>query len=177
MIGKLLPVFLAVMGAGAGVGTGLFLQPEPKDEMLAANPCGESQHPDMTAHGATGEHGKSDGGGDDDAHKAEHEYVKLNNQFVVPVVATDRVESLVVLSLSVEVGAGRRDEVFSREPKLRDAFLQVLFDHANMGGFRGAFTNSNNMDVLRRALRETAKKVAGDLVTDVLIVDINRQDV
>ena len=102
--------------------------------------------------------------------------MKLNNQFIVPVVEDGRVASLVVMSLSVEVRTGTREVVFAREPKLRDIFLQQLFDHANQGGFRGAFTNSNTMDVLRNALREAATPVLGDSLLDVLITDIARQD-
>jgi hypothetical protein len=60
---------------------------------------------------------------------------------------------------------------------LRDAFLQELFDHANMGGFAGEFTGSNNMDVLRAALTEVAQRVLGDLAHGVLITGIARQDV
>ena len=111
----------------------------------------------------------------DDA--GDKEYVKLNNQFVVPIVSDERVDALVVMSLSVEVNQGQKETIYAREPKLRDEFLQVLFDHANMGGFRGAFTNSNNLDVLRRSLFEAAEKAAGGVVTDVLIVEIARQDV
>ncbi len=55
-------------------------------------------------------------------------------------------------------------------------FLQVLFDHANAGGFNGAFTSSTNMDVLRQSLLETAQAVIGKSVRNVLIVDIVRQD-
>ena len=80
-------------------------------------------------------------------------------------------------SSSTAGATGQRETVYAREPKLRDAFLQVLFDHANMGGFRGTFTDSNNMDVLRNALNETARKSMGDLILDVLIMDIARQDV
>lgn len=170
MLGKLLPVFLLIIGVGAGVGAGLAFKPaHAPDPLLAANPCGDGKLTRAEAHESDG-HDSDDGG----AHK---EYVKLNNQFVVPVVSGDKVESLVVLSLSVEVTSGRSEEVYNREPKLRDAFLQVLFDHANMGGFRGAFTDASNMDVLRRALQETARKAADDLIRDVLIVEINRQDV
>ncbi len=168
-MGKLLPVILLFIGVSAGVGAGLVLKPEPAPEpSLAGNPCGEETAAKADTLESDQISAMVDG--------SEKEYVKLNNQFVVPVVSGDKVEALVVLSLSVEVTSGRRDDVYNREPKLRDAFLQVLFDHANMGGFRGAFTNSNNMDVLRQALRETARKVVDDLIQDVLIVEINRQD-
>ncbi|WP_322867078.1 flagellar basal body-associated FliL family protein [Aquicoccus sp. G2-2] len=169
MIGKLLPVLLPLIGIGAGVAAGVFMQPAQDVAVLAQAPCGE------VADGqAVGEHAGADAGA---AHQAAHEYVKLNNQFIIPVVKGDRVAAMVVLSLSVETGAGGKEEIYQREPKLRDAFLQVLFDHANMGGFQGAFTNSSHMDILRNALRETAHKVVGDLISDVLIIDINRQDV
>jgi hypothetical protein len=165
MIRKLLPIVLLIIGVGGGIGAGLVMKPAPV-EHVEINPCGDTPK-EKAGHAseatAEGESAK--------------EYVKLNNQFVVPVVTSDKVESLVVLSLSVEVNLGQKEAVFAREPKLRDAFLQVLFDHANMGGFRGAFTNANNMEVLRNALRETAHDVMGELVSDVLIVDIARQDV
>ena len=58
----------------------------------------------------------------------------------------------------LKVAAGMKDEVFQREPKLRDSFLQVLFDHANLGGFEGAFTEAGTLGGLRKALREVAQK-------------------
>jgi len=156
MIKKLLPVLLLLFGAGAGVGAGVYLRPTPPPPSegqieVAAPPKAEEP-------------------------ASNSEYVKMNNQFVVPIVDKDRVEALVVLSLSLEVPNGQKDAIYAREPKLRDSFLQVLFDHANVGGFDGAFTNANNLDVLRGALREVAKKDMGDRVTDVLIVEIARQD-
>jgi hypothetical protein len=54
--------------------------------------------------------------------------------------------------------------------------LQVLFDHANSGGFNGSFTDGANLVLLREALLETALRIFGTDVTDVLIVDIVRQD-
>lgn len=168
MLGKLLPVLLGLIGVGAGVGAGVVMKPAQEVAAPVAAPCGE---------GAAKEERVAQAAEAPAEEALGHEYVKLNNQFIVPVVEEDRVASMVVLSLSVETGIGEKDEVYQLEPKLRDAFLQVLFDHANMGGFRGAFTNSANMDILRNALRETARKVAGDLISDVLIIDITRQDV
>ena len=101
----------------------------------------------------------------------------MPTQFVVPVLEGGRVGALVVLALSLEVPVGQTDLVFTREPKLRDAFLRVLFDHANAGGFRGSFTDAATLVSLRRALLEAARKALGaDAVSDVLITDILRQD-
>ncbi len=69
------------------------------------------------------------------------------------------------------------EKIHAYEPKLRDVFLQVLFDHANMGGFRGAFTRSDMLTPLRTALREAAQKQLGKDIYDVLIVEMSRQDV
>lgn len=107
---------------------------------------------------------------------APPDYVKLNNQFVVPVLDAGRVVSMVILSLSLEVTPGTTERVYEIEPKLRDAFLQVLFDHSNAGGFRGSFTDGANLVLLRRALLEAAKGILAETVSDVLIVEIVRQD-
>ncbi|AWB50112.1 flagellar basal body-associated protein FliL [Gemmobacter aquarius] len=104
------------------------------------------------------------------------DYVKLNNQFVVPVLEKGRVVSMVILSLSLEVVPGTSERVYEIEPKLRDAFLQVLFDHSNAGGFRGSFTDGANLVLLRKALLEAAQAILTDKVSDVLIVEIVRQD-
>lgn len=153
-MGKILPVLLALIGIGGGMGAGFYLR--PPTETAAEVEAAADQAPRPQA--------------------AQPDYVKLNNQFIVPIIEGGRVASMVVLSLSLEVSAGKTEEIYSREPKLRDAFLQVLFDHANTGGFRGSFTDGSNLVLLRRALREKAVSVVGEVVTDVLITDIARQD-
>ena len=168
-MGKILPVLLLLIGVGGGIGAGIALKPKPA-ELEMANPCGDISH-DMAKQEM------HDEGLADDSDDQIREYVKLNSQFLVPVVAEDLVEALVVLSLSVEVETGQSERVYSVEPKLRDAFLQVLFDHANIGGFRGEFTNAKNLDLLRKALTEVAQNIAGDPVIGILITDIARQDV
>lgn len=152
MIRKFFPVFLALSGLLAGLGGGLALRPthgpalEPATSEVEADPT------------------------------LLPEYVKMNNQFVVPVLEDGRVTSMVILSLSIEVTAGSTEQVYTREPKLRDAFLQVMFDHANSGGFRGSFTDGSNLIFLRKALLEAAQSTMGPIVTSILISDIVRQD-
>lgn len=174
-MGKLLPILLALIGLGGGIGAGLMLRPQPEEVVI--DPCGEDgtgEHAAADGHDAEAKDDHGTGEGDDAT--PTHDYVKLNNQFVVPVVEDGRVASLVILSVSLETSIGASEQVFLREPKLRDGFLQVLFDHANAGGFKGTFTDARNMDALRRAMLDVAKKALGDLVSDVLIVDIVRQD-
>lgn len=167
---KLLPVILALIGIGGGVGAGLAFKPEP-GAMAEISSCPDTENATADSdHGGKDEHA-------DHGEENSQEYVKLNNQFVIPVVAKEVVDALVVMSLSIEIQAGETETVYTREPKLRDAFLQVLFDHANMGGFNGEFTNANNLDVLRMSLTEAAQGVIGKNATGVLITDIARQDI
>lgn len=164
----LLPLILLMLGAGLGTGAGVMLRPEPEDHAAlpeCAPPTPDAHEGEDVAHLP-----------EDDPEDQAHEYVKLNNQFVIPVLEQEKVTSLVVLSLSLETPVGAKEGIFQLEPKIRDAFLQVLFDHANAGGFSGAFTQNRNMTVLRNALLEVARKTVGRNVTDVLISDIVRQD-
>lgn len=150
---KLLPVLLALIGLGAGVGAGFALRPAPE-------PVADAEHAPAP----------------EAAPSANREYVPMTNQFVVPLIENGRVTSLVVVSLSIEASTGSKDTILAREPRLRDAFIQVMFDHANSGGFRGNFTNSSAMLTLRGALKEAAQKALGPIAHDVLVVDILRQD-
>ncbi|MDR9393252.1 flagellar basal body-associated FliL family protein [Roseovarius sp. SYSU LYC5161] len=163
MIRTLLLAAVPLLAVVGGAGAGYFLKAgseSSRSTAEAAKPDQKATPPNATAEDATA-----------------LEYVKLNNQFVVPIVTEDRVDALVVMSLSVEVAQGSAETVYTREPKLRDALLQVLFDHANLGGFEGRFTDARNMDVLRTSLFETARGVLGDTAKGVLVTDIARQDV
>ncbi len=170
MMRLLLPSILLLLGLGGGVGAGLLLTPsEPETPEVAGitNPCGPMP-------GASGEAGPV--AGTDEEGAAGHEYVRLNNQFVIPLLTEGEVDALVMLSLSVEVPAGQEEQVTAVEPRLRDLFLQVLFDHANVGGFDGLYTAQSVMRDLRGALRTAAQDELGPLITNVLITDLVRQD-
>lgn len=163
MLSKLLPIILLIVGTGGGIGAGIMLAP-PAETHETSEMDGDH------APAAQEEHHE-----EEDA--PDYVYVKLNNQFVVPVVEREELSALVVMSLSLETTPEMSDRVYALEPKLRDVLLQVLFDHANMGGFRGAFTRSDVMMPLRTALREAAQRELGNEISDVLIMDISRQDV
>lgn len=181
----LIPLTLLILGMGAGIGAGIALKtPKSADhapssstedhrENTSAAADFEGQAPSADTRSSV----KSTNTDPKPTHSnPEPEYVKLNSQFIVPVLEGGRVASLVVLSLSLEVMPPNGELVLSREPKIRAAFLQELFDHANNGGFRGSFTEAGNLVHLRKALKEQAVTIMGQIVTDVLITDIARQD-
>jgi len=187
----LLPIILLVLGAGGGVGAGFFLRPPPPEaDMAMVDECAEV---DAECAGATADvdaphadegHGAAavsqeaaDGSGHGAAASGnDPEYVALRRQMIVPIVSNDQVISLVVLSLSIEIQPGFTTDVYDREPKLRDAFLQVLFRHANSGGFSGDFTTGEKMSDLRNALNGAAQQVLGAVAIQVLVTDILRQE-
>lgn len=164
----LLPIILLLLGTGAGVGAAIVLKPVPEEEPEHSEvACLPTEHVGGTEEVALPVAPAED---------VEVEYVALENQFVIPVIANEAVAAMVVVSLSVEIPAGGRDSITSAEPKLRDVFLHTMFDHANIGGFSGNFTSSNNMRVLREELLRKAQTVVGESARDVLIVEIVRQD-
>jgi flagellar FliL protein len=174
---RILPVLIVLFGLAAGTGAGYLLRPEAApvaDDMGAA---GDAATPDGADSHGVRDHGDAGHGGDDHGAAAgQYEYAKLNNQFVVPVVRDGAVTAIIVMSLSIETAPGTLETVYALEPKLRDAFLQVLFDHANAGGFDGNFTADASLGALRTGLREAARAVLGPDVNDVLMLDILRQD-
>jgi flagellar basal body-associated protein FliL len=163
-MGKLLPIVFLVFGLAAGAGARILLSPSGEAEDLAE--AGQKPNEDKK--------NKTKPGKDDQSET--HEYLKLTKQFVVPVVSEDEISALVTMSLSLEVRPGIAEAFYEIEPKLRDRFLQVLFDHANIGGFDGAFTRSDNLTALRNALLEVARKDLGEDVSQVLIMSVSRQD-
>lgn len=164
----ILPLFLAALGGGAGIAAGYYLREEPDPAEATAGDAPEEASVSDPATDPMGSRERPPLG--------ETEYTRMNNQFIIPVLQDGEVDALVVLSLSIETVIGGRPVVFEREPKLRDAFLQVMFDHANAGGFSDNFTSGPRLSSLRQSLWEAARTILGADVIDVLVTDIARQD-
>jgi hypothetical protein len=174
----LLPLVLAILGVVGGAGAGWFLKPAP---VVEPEPClddaGEPLEPEVCEERRAAE---------EEAAMAEPapvdpdapapEFFRFDRPFVVPLMGQGRVAALMVASVSIEVETGQLPAVEAREPRLRDAMLRVMFDHAYAGGFDGDFTAAYVMKDLRRNLLAAARKVAGAPVRDVLVVDIYRDD-
>jgi len=176
----LLPVLLAVIGLVGGAAAGWFLKPAPPPEPEVCLDASGAELPpeDCPEHKAAADEAAlgepTPEGEGDPADKSE--FVKLERQFIVPVMADQKVAAMAVVGLSVEVAPGHVEDVLSREPRVRDALLRVLFDHAYSGGFNGDFTAEYVLRDLRRNLLTATRKVAGPNVRDVLVEEIMRQD-
>lgn len=178
----IIPVFLLLAGVSAGGAAGLLLAPEKAGATDREGSTGQHRRedrpdeagpPDLQTPGPTETKRSLSGDGEG----GTSEYFRISKPFIIPVVQGQKVAGLVTMSLSIEASDGLGDSFFSREPKLRDTLLQVMFDHANTGGFDGAFTLPSNLDPLRNALTEAAQQVLGrEQVREVLILEIGRQD-
>lgn len=183
MVKKLIPVLAILIAAIGGLFGGDMLRPQDKSAEEHAVPEGEGHgaeagneapagdadpaHAEETAEKKGGEHGGAE---------ATTAYFRFPSQFFVPVMHGDRLDGMMVLTLTVEMAADQQEAVFKQEFRLRDAFLRTLLIHANTGGFDGNYTIEPRMRRLRESLMKTADEVTGGIVSDVLIEDIARQD-
>lgn len=146
---KLLPILLMVLALAGGVGAGLALRPPPVAAAVA---------PDAPPA------------------PANTEVLRLPNPFLVPLIGEGRVRAMVVVGLALELRPGHGIDLAAQEPRLRAIFLQLLFDHANLGGFDGVFTGGEPLIALRRRLLDAVRAAYGSAVHDVLIIDLVRQE-
>ena len=110
------------------------------------------------------------------AQPSRFEYVKFNSQFVVPVQAGGQVTALLVTNLQLEVAEGSSEDAFRREPRLRDAFLKILFQMAGEGAFDADMFAPATQTELRGRLLAAARNIMGPSVNAVLISDFLKQD-
>ncbi|WP_425046901.1 flagellar basal body-associated FliL family protein [Primorskyibacter sp. S87] len=171
MLSKILPIAFLITGTAGGLAVGLFVLPSPKETGLSVSRGIDEKTLSEERNGKDSLPSKKSGKSNTD-----REYVKLERPFVIPLIDENEVTAFVTVSLGLETKPGDSDKVYGREPKLRDSFLRVLFDHANSGGFRGVFTQSIALDPLKHALTEVARNELDSETAQVLIVDINRQE-
>lgn len=184
---KIVSIILQLIGVVAGVTLGLSMKSSGDNGADDASAHAEENHGD--------DHGKKDkkkkghkkdkkeskghkkkdghGGGDDEA---AYGFLKFSRQFIVPVVEADHVQSLVILDINLEIDPSATEEAYSQEPKVRDALLRSLFTLSNEGAFSGRLLDEENMENIRSSLLHAAHGIIGDEVTEVLILNIARQE-
>ena len=205
MLRKLLPVLLSLAAFIGGAAGGEMLRrpaapaeaaagaPEQGHDATAASPDtakGGAEHAELPAsaqdspqadhaapagHGGTGAEGGTAGGHGASGDVPAIAWFEFPQQFLVPVLHDGRLDSTMILSLSLEMPGTARETVHAHEIKLRDALLRQLLIHANTGGFDGNFTSEAHLRKLRADLTAVAQGVIPG-ITAVLIGAIGRQE-
>lgn len=152
---RALTVLLVVVGIAAGGALGFVLKPPPEAGEDRDAPQAEAPDPDADT---------------------EPQYVKLGRKLVVPVVEGAETRALMVIDLGVDVAAPLSDKVHAMEPRLRDAFMRVLFQMAATGAFTETYIDARILEELRLALLAAAREHAGAAIRDVLILDMIRKE-
>ena len=165
MLKYVFPILALVLGLASGGTAAVFLS--KSDDSAASEALGASPT-DQTVAKGTAEDAQQESG--------SLEIVKLPSQFVVPVIIDTRVRAMVILTVALEVEAGRGDLVRSLEPKLRDEFLSELFGLAALDGFNDEIITRQTLELVKRALSQRSKDVLGVQNVNVLITDMARQD-
>lgn len=182
MMKLIIPVVAVLSGAGAGVGAGLFTQPKAATaEAQGDQPAAET---DDASHGAEPKdahgadtHAAPAGDGHGDEHTATGVgYLKIPNQFVVPIVRHGNVKALAVVSISLEIDEADRDALSHDLPKIKALTLQTLLNHAALGGFDGNFADLEHTTELARRITDRLRHDVGHSISNTLLLELARQD-
>lgn len=130
---------------------------------------------------AGGSHGgdKKAKGGDHGAPKAKGSvaYFKFTREFVVPLIEKERVSSLVILNINLEVDTSVAERLYLKEPVLRDSIMTTLVEIAGDGRTFQTMTSIENYETIRSmVLIDLQKRLPDDGILNVLILDMARQD-
>ena len=122
-------------------------------------------------------HGKSKGDHDGSSYGSDEiSFYKFKRQFVVPVMTQGKIEALVIMNLSLELNSNAPDNVYTLEPKFRDALTRELLRLSNKGVFGDALTSVESYEDIRSTLLSAIKSVVTEGIEDILILDIARQE-
>lgn len=163
----LFPIFMILFVVGGAVGAD-FLR-------SSSAPAAAGDHADEEG-GKDDEKGDKDKGDGDGSDGASVAYLKFKRQFVVPVMKRGKIDALIIMNLNVELNDDAPDNVYSYEPKLRDAIMRELLSLSDDNIFGENLTSANSYETLRATLLRATKAVLPEGVQDILILDIARQE-
>ncbi|MBK0398125.1 hypothetical protein H0I76_02895 [Limibaculum sp. M0105] len=103
-------------------------------------------------------------------------FIAVGRQLIIPVVRGETTRALVLFELAVDVPSEMSDFTHRMLPRLRDAFLRELFAMSYTGAFDETYTDARIIEEMRRSLRVAARRILGNEVADVLVLDVMRQE-
>ena len=169
---KIIALVIVLLGVGGGLALGVALRPgdaAPAPDDAMAGPAEAAEDHGAADSGVAENNGEGDVG-------ADRGYVKIRRQIIVPVVKGGETQALMLFDLALDVPRAMTERTYAAEPRLRDAFLRELFEMSYTGAFSSTYTDERVVDELREKLRAAARRLLGDSVAEVLILDIMRQE-
>ena len=175
MVKQIVPAIVALLCILAGGAGGYFM----KSSSAASAPSaahedtekghGEAKKADKGHDkGGKSQHGEAAGG--------EVTFYKFTREFVVPMIEDDRVKSLVILNLNLEIDTSISQELFSKEPILRDNIMTTLVKLSSGGKTMDSITDVDNYETLRSMILSNLQNEIPEGIHNVLILDMARQD-
>lgn len=168
---KIIALVIVLIGVGGGLALGV---------VLRSGGAGPGPDEAAAAHGAAdvggAEHGGADGAGQQGGAEGERDYVKIGRQLIIPVVKDGETQAMMLFDLALDVPRTMTERTYAAEPRLRDAFLRELFEMSYTGAFSSTYTDERVVEELRDKLLDAARRLLGDSVAQVLILDIMRQE-
>jgi len=132
---------------------------------------GDDHKADDKKHGKKDDHSPSKASSSGDS-----AYYKFSREFVVPIMRDGQVKSLVILHINLENDPSVSEKLFSEDPKLRDNIMTTLIGLSNDGRTLERPTEINNFETIRAMLLMSLRDSVSDGITNVLIVDMAKQD-
>ncbi|WP_156945544.1 flagellar basal body-associated FliL family protein [Hyphomonas johnsonii] len=151
----------------------------------ASGPAAHAEDAADDGHGKSEESGHAkpekakSGHGDDSSDEISLsgvDYFKFSREFVVPIMRDNKVVSLVILNINLEVDSSLSRKLFSMEPKIRDNIMTTLVELSNDGRTLESVANLENYESIRSTVLMNLQKVAPAGIRNVLIVDMAKQD-
>ena len=171
---QIIPGIIAAIFVVLGAGGALF--------MKGAFSSGGNASASADGHEAEGgSHGEAKSGGHGGKSSAgmagDVEYYKFSREFVVPITEGERVDSLVIINLNLEIDKSVSDQVYGIEPKLRDNIMSTLIRLSNEGNTLGDLTNPENYETIRSMILANLREVLPTGLENVLILDMAKQHI
>ena len=166
-------IFVVLGAGGALVMKGAFSSGGSASAGAESHEAAASGHGEEKGGGHGGGHGAKSGGG----MSGDVEYYKFSREFVVPITEGERVDSLVIINLNLEIDKSVSDQVYGMEPKLRDNIMSTLIRLSNEGVALGDLTNPENYETIRSMILANLREVLPTGLENVLILDMAKQHI
>ena len=91
-------------------------------------------------------------------------------------MANQRVDSLVIININLEVDSSVMENLFSIKPKLRDNIMTTLVELSNDGKTLVEPTSIDGYETIRSVVLMNLNSVVASGIENVLIMDLAKQD-